>query len=131
VTTAAFDEPFEPFEALGRLPPLGLLRELEEPLREPDAPLRELDALLRELDALLPELDALPRELAALPRELEAFAPEPDDELFEEARFDPLPFVALEPFELRLALLRFVPELAWAMFPSIGLIPALPICLPF
>ena len=107
--TAAFDEPFDaPCLAAA----LGRLRELDEPLPE-------LDALLRAFDVLAREFVDFARELDDFGRELDVFAREPDEELFAVLRLEPLPFVALDPFELRLPVLRLVPdrELDWAISP--------------
>jgi hypothetical protein len=96
VTTAAFDEPFDPPPDEVLPPPEDVLRallpldDLDEELlpRDDAAEERRLDAL--ELFGLLPELEALLRLEALLP---------------------------FEPFELREVVFFCDCELAWAMSP--------------
>lgn len=120
MTTAVFDEPFEPFERAADEPLReALLRDAplpEEPLRE--EPLR--DALLRD-----PPLRDDP--LREEPRLEDRFADEllPEDPLRDDAlelRLRDALLFGLDPFEPRLfelEVFRFVPEreLLWAIAP--------------
>jgi hypothetical protein len=108
VTTAAFDEPFEPLERLDPLDPPELLARLLPLPEERDDP-EDRDAELRL------------RDDADEDRPLDALVLGFDEPL----REDPLRVFGLDPFELRLELpledFRFVPdpEPDWAIFSSL------------
>ena len=113
MTTAAFDEPFDPARE-EVLPPLDAVLRVLLPLDDRDDALRPREdaPLERRLEALV--LFGLLRELEALLRELEALLPFED--VLRVLLRDAL-LLGLDPFELRevVFLLLSERELAWAI----------------